>query len=258
MDCEQVQELLDIYALGVAEADEAAAIEAHVADCVRCWASLNEAQRAVAAIALSAKLERVPPSLRQRVLAESQRPEGKGAGGAPSLLRRLLPAATLLSTAGVVAALAFAFSLQARVNDLNSDKDDLEAEVQAMDARLESEQQAVAVLTAADAQQVSLESTDDTLDAAAVYHWSSTSRQGVLICEGLPELAESEVYKVWLVTDEGSYGLADFHAWRNGGYQTNMSLEGIEETPVAIGVSREQAADVTEPSDMILWADFQR
>lgn len=259
MDCERVQELLDIYALGVAEGDEAAAIEAHVADCVRCWSSLNEAQRAAATIALSAQLQRAPRSLRQRVLAERERPERQAAGGDRSPLRRFLPAATVLTAAGAAAALTFAFISQAQVNDLNSDKDALETEVQTMDARLESERRAVAVLTAPDMQEVSLESTDDTLDAAAVYHWSVESREGVLICQGLPQLAEGEVYKVWVVTDEGeSYPVADFRSWRDGGGQVSMSLEGVEGTPVAVGVSRERAEDVAEPSAMILWADFER
>ena len=45
MDCDQVGELLDAYALGAAEADEAAALEEHVADCVRCWSSSMKPSR---------------------------------------------------------------------------------------------------------------------------------------------------------------------------------------------------------------------
>jgi len=57
MDCEQIAEMLDAYALGAADAKEAAAIEGHVADCVRCWASLGEAQRTAASLALSTALQ---------------------------------------------------------------------------------------------------------------------------------------------------------------------------------------------------------
>jgi anti-sigma factor RsiW len=73
MDCEQVKELLDAYALGAAEPEEAAALEEHMEDCARCWHSFNEAQRAAAAIALSATLCRAPESLRRNVLAEIER-----------------------------------------------------------------------------------------------------------------------------------------------------------------------------------------
>jgi hypothetical protein len=258
MDCEQIQELLDIYALGVAEADEAAALEAHVADCVRCWAALNEAQRAAATIALSAALERAPRSLRQRVLAETERRERPRPGEAPSLLRRLLPAAAALTTVGAVAALAFAFVMQARVDDLNSDKDELQARVERADDRLADQQTAVAVLAAPDVREVSLDSTDDALDATAVYHWSESQDIGVLVCDGLPDLAEGEVYKVWLVTDEGNHALMDFRAWQDGGYQASMSTAGFEnEAPVAIGVSVEAAEGDTEPGAMILWGDLE-
>ncbi|KKL49061.1 hypothetical protein LCGC14_2319290, partial [marine sediment metagenome] len=78
MDCDQVGELLDAYALGAAEADEAARLEEHVADCVRCWSSLNEAQQAAAAIALSTAFQRAPASLRNRILAETEQGERLG------------------------------------------------------------------------------------------------------------------------------------------------------------------------------------
>jgi len=73
MDCEQVMELLDAYALGAADAHEAAAIEEHVADCVRCWSSLDAAQRVAASLALSTAQQKAPPSLLSRVLAETER-----------------------------------------------------------------------------------------------------------------------------------------------------------------------------------------
>ena len=73
MDCEQVKELLDAYVLGAAEPEEAAALEEHMEDCARCWPTFNEAQRAAAAIALSANLCRAPESLRRNILAEVER-----------------------------------------------------------------------------------------------------------------------------------------------------------------------------------------
>lgn len=67
MECAEVSELLDAYALGAAEADEANAVEEHIEDCVRCWSSLNEAQRAAAAIALATVLQRAPDMKLERV-----------------------------------------------------------------------------------------------------------------------------------------------------------------------------------------------
>ena len=103
MDCDQVGELLDAYALGAAEADEAAALEEHVADCVRCWSSLNEAQQAAATIALSTAFQRAPASLRKRILAETERGERRGVPELLQFVRGLWPVG-----AGVVTAAAAA------------------------------------------------------------------------------------------------------------------------------------------------------
>jgi predicted anti-sigma-YlaC factor YlaD len=73
MDCKQVKELLDAYALGAAEPEEATALDEHMEDCARCWQTFNEAQRAAAAIALSTSLHRAPESLRRNILAEVER-----------------------------------------------------------------------------------------------------------------------------------------------------------------------------------------
>ncbi len=73
MDCDQVKELVDAYALGAAEPEEAAALEEHIEDCARCWPSFSEAQRAAAALALSSDLQRAPESLRRNILAEIER-----------------------------------------------------------------------------------------------------------------------------------------------------------------------------------------
>ncbi len=67
MECKEVRGLLDAYALGAAEADEANCVDLLVADCVRCWSSLNVAQRAAASIALSTVLQRAPDMKLERI-----------------------------------------------------------------------------------------------------------------------------------------------------------------------------------------------
>jgi predicted anti-sigma-YlaC factor YlaD len=67
MECKEIRDLLDAHALGAAEADEANAVDEHVGDCVRCWSSLNEAQRAAASIALSTVLQRAPDMKLERI-----------------------------------------------------------------------------------------------------------------------------------------------------------------------------------------------
>ena len=274
MDCDQVGELLDAYALGAAEADEAAALEEHVADCVRCWSSLNEAQQAAAAIALSAAFQRAPASLRNRIVAETERGERLGVPNLMQLVRGLWPVGAGIVTAAAVASLTFAFFLQAEVDDLRDENDQLEAVVESTDARLTEQQETIsteiesagerlteqqqimAVLAAPDVQEVSLDATDHTTSAGAVYQWSNSAGTGALLCNNLPALQEGQEYMVWFLTQDHSYAAGSFQTWDGIG-QLTMDLEDLPELPVSIGVSLEHV-DAQEPGQMFLLAEFDQ
>ena len=274
MDCSEIGDLLDAYALGAADADEAAALEEHVAECVRCWSSLNEAQRAAATIALSTAFQHAPPSLRDRILAETERAERPSGPRLGALLRKLLPAGVGVLAAGAAASLAFAFVLQAEVNDLQQDNDQLAAEVESTDARLTEQQQLIsaeiesagerlteqqqlmAVLAAPDVQQVTLGTSNPSSPAVAVYQWSDSAGAGALLCNNLPHLQEGQLYQVWFLAEGDSYHAGSFKTWDGIG-QLSVELVDIPERTVAIGVSIQDAADAEEPGEMFLFAEFQ-
>ncbi len=93
MSCETNRELLELYALGVLDAQERAEIDEHLRDnCANCTAALREARALNSAVLSSLKLEQPPASLRDRVV-NSVRP-----------VRRKAPIAWI----GLAAALAFA------------------------------------------------------------------------------------------------------------------------------------------------------
>jgi len=257
MDCEQIRELLDAYALGAADAREAAAIEEHVADCVRCWSSLDEAQRVAASLALSTALQKAPPSLRSRVLAEPERRQRPALAFVPKRLRGLWPAATGVLAAGAVAALAFALVLQAEVNDLRGDRDRLASDVQNAGGVLEEQRQLMAVLAAPDAQQINLQPADPSSEALAVYYWSRSTRTGALLSNNLPPLREGQLYHAWLLTGDEVYDAGSFEAW-NGVGQLSMDIKDVSGRPAGIGVSIEDAASVERPREMFLFAEFPR
>jgi hypothetical protein len=257
MNCDQVKELLDAYALGCADPEDAAALEEHVADCARCWPSLNEAQRAAAAIALSITLKRAPSSLRKRILAEAQGMDGAADPKPAQRLRRLWPAGVGLLAAATAAALAFALFLQVEVSDLRGDNDRLAAQLQNADTLLTQQQQVMTLLAAPDVQQVKLEPTDPASSAGAVYHWSGSARMGAILCNDMPPLQEGDVYQIWFLTEDESYPVGTLQAW-NGIGQTSMYLDNIPDHPVAIGVSVEHGENVDQPSEMFLRANLQQ
>lgn len=257
MDCEQVKELLDAYVLGAAEPEEAAALEEHMEDCARCWPTFNEAQRAAAAVALSANLQRAPESLRRSILAEIEQMQRSAGPRLLERLRRLWPAGAGLLAATATAAIAFALFLQAEVSDLRGENDQLAAQIESADARLTEQQQVLAVLAASDMQHIHLQPTDPTSSAAAIYHWSGSANSGAMTCNHLPPLQDGQVYQVWFLTESESYPAGRFQS-RDGVGQLSMALEDMPERPVAIGVSIEYAEDPHEPGEMFLIAELQQ
>ncbi|HYI92110.1 MAG TPA: anti-sigma factor [Bryobacteraceae bacterium] len=93
MSCETNRELLELYALGILDAEERSEIDQHLRDnCSNCTAALREALALNSGVLSSVKLEQPPASLRERVV-NSVRPP-----------RRKAPLAWM----GLAAALAFA------------------------------------------------------------------------------------------------------------------------------------------------------
>lgn len=251
MDCAEVRDELDAYALGACELYEAELIERHLVECVECRSALLESQSVALAIALGVPLREAPRRLRRRVLAEA-------AGSQPAtggLRRRLLPLGVGALAAGAAAALVFAIVLQAQVDDLRSDNDRLAARASDASTRLTEQQQVIGVLAAEDTQSVTLLPTQPGDTAAAIYYWSRSSGTGALISRDMPDLKEGEAYHAWFLVDDESYWMGSFESWDGGG-ALGMDLEAIEERPQAVGVSIETVADVLEPSDFFLIAEF--
>lgn len=258
MDCDQIAELLDAYSLGVAEPDEAAAIEEHVADCVRCWSSLNEAQQAAASLAFSSSIQRVPEPLRRRILSEADRPTEpvRGRVRTAGLLGRLWPVGAGALAGTAAAALVFAVVLQSEVNDLQDENNSLASEVQQADRLISDQRQLVTVFGAPDMQQVAMQASEAETPITASYHWSADYKVGAILCDQLPELQKGEVYKVWLLSgDNQAQEIDSFYSWDGVG---PFSLEDVEppaEGPISVGLSIDDA-DAPRPGRMLLWADL--
>lgn len=257
MDCTEVKDLLDAYSLGAAEPDEASALEEHVADCVRCWSSLNEAQRTAAMLALGTAMENAPESLRQRVLAEAARHEGAPlTDRLARMVRGLWPVGAGVVAAGAAASLVFAAFLNTEVNDLRNDNDDLVAQVETADRVLSQQRQLMALLAAPDVQQVELIADDPSLPTVGVYHWSESISTGALVCNDLPPAGEGMTYNVWLLTPEGAQGVGSFRSWDGIG-QMVLDLATAPEGAFAIALSLDPL-DADEPTRLFLRGDLER
>ncbi len=261
MDCEQVKELLDAYALGAVSEDEAKAIEEHVADCVGCWEELQAAQRTAALLPLSMPITPAPERLGEKIMASAQRDSNKGAVASLSAwfanLKVGWPAATATFGTAAAAVLVFAVFTQTEVNDLQGENDQLEAQVVATD---ESIGDIVRVATASDVMTTSMAAPGRTQPAttdppAGEYRWSSSEGLGVLFCRNLPQLADDEVFQAWYQTADETVSVGTFES-RDGDCHFLVQPVTLEGPPTGVGVSREKYPGSSKPTG--IWLIFAK
>src|SRR5688572_21602006 len=68
LNCEDLREDYEAYALGALEPDQARRVELHVADCYECAQILRAYQVAVEHLALAVPLYKAPPRLKERIM----------------------------------------------------------------------------------------------------------------------------------------------------------------------------------------------
>jgi hypothetical protein len=247
VDCEQIRENIDAYALGAASADEATAVEEHAGSCIGCWNELKKARQAAAMLPLASAIEQPPAHLGERIMSAAAREEkprraplsifsgGKGAW----------PAAASGFGMAAAAAVVFAIFMQAQVDDLQHDRTQLQSEV--------SEQGGIIrVAAASDVQTVSLVSMADepaTQGAApgGEYLWSRSQGKGVIFCYNLPALHEDEVYQAWYATETEPISAGTFEP-EDGGCEHLMEPVIADISATGVGLSREKSPGSPRPS----------
>jgi hypothetical protein len=260
MDCPELRELLDAYALGAAEKHEAEAVESHVADCVRCWDELSKAQQSAAMLALSipvlAPPERIGPQLMDRAAREAS-PRGTRTSRAGGFRLGWQAAAGALGVASI-AALAFAGFLQVQVTDLQDQKSDLANQVQAASTDAAQQKQIVAVLSAPDAQKIPMSAVTAQPDVSVVYNWSRSATKGFLVCQDMPPSAPDQSYQVWFKVSGQPRSVTTFQS-SDGTCQVAMDLSVLHGRPDGIGISVEKAGGSEAPTGKwLMYSDFPR
>lgn len=262
IDCEEVIELLDAYALGASEASDSRVIEDHVADCVRCWDELSKAQRTAALVALSAPIEVAPARLEAQIMQEAARerrtarverwPEG-------ARVRFGWPATAGALGLAAAAALAFASFLQIQMNDLRNDKDELTERLAVTSDLVADQLEVLTVSTAADESDLEMQPMVSSSGAWGVYHWSESAGKGFITCYALPQLPEGEVYQAWFATADEPVSAGTFSTSEDGGCQYPMQPAGPVGRPTGVGLSREKEGGSDRPtSDWLIFVAFKR
>ncbi len=271
MDCSEIRDIIDAYSLGAGSPEDAAQIESHVAECVRCWDELGKSQRTAALLALSAPMVDVPEGLEDRIMAIARReaaPVERPESRQPLLQRLRLSWASAAAGLGVasLAALAFAGVLQAQVNDLRTENDRMESQMRGASQELEGrvrDANAVAdnaeamliTLIADSSQGVEMKPTGQA-QASVRYGWSSDGHDGWVTCKHLADAPDGMVYQVWLQEDTVSAPAVAFTP-EDGNCLLTVDLSVLTMAPTGVGLSLEEVGVTSEgPDDWLAYAYF--
>lgn len=249
MECEEVGQLLEAYALGAVPPEEGAHIEEHLADCLACWDHLSESQRAAALLALAVPLEEPRESLRQRIIAQARRESEPAPEASPRPWR--LPRLLAVGATAVVLAAAGALSWSlVETRNLHSDYHDIQHQAAANQQQVDLTRQLVGVLMRPDVETQAMVASGMAAGASASYVWTRDGKLGAIVCHhDLPNLPKGKVYQLWLSCDQGAMDGGTFTA-SEGQCQHLVALECS--WPAAVGVSVEPEGGSPSPSSEIV------
>jgi hypothetical protein len=225
---------------------------------------VTTARETASLLALSVPITEAPAALGTRIISQAQREAGREtveirAESGTGFFGRFgfaLPAAGGMFAGATAAVLAFALVVQGDLNDLRSENEALETQLQAStfqleqdlqqaDSELEGQQAIVDVLTDDSRQEVAMHSTRSNTPAEAEYAWSPSALAGYLNCQGLPKLPPGEVYQLWFTVDGEDYPVQQFVV-SDGSCQVAVDLAALGELPTGIGLSVESALSVVD------------
>lgn len=229
----EMNELYELYSLGVLDFREAVEIDSHVADgCEYCAQRIREAVNFTSGLSGLAEAVQLPPSLRKRVLASVQ------------------PAKTAAQTRAWIAAFSLAaaacaglliFSLSA-VQDSRTTKAELERAV----GEKNQLQSALQILTEQQTRTVRFGQTGD-----APHGWLFVNRDTgfVFVGSNLPQIASDRTFELWLVPGKGNPAPAGlFRPNREGRFVLTSQTPLAPAEYAAVAVSVEPRAGSTAPT----------
>lgn len=198
----QFDEDFDLYVIGALDADERREIEIHIKSCHDCAQKLAAAQGRIAAVALTAPAEPLPPRVKQQLMARVKAQSGRYAPQErkswPATLWRRPATAWTLAAVSAVIAIVFAIASY-RSNQAVRQYRTQEEEQRAAIARANS---IFAILTAKDTEGVTLTALPEKPQPTGkvLYH----PEHGLIFyAQNMPALPPARVYQLWLVPLQG-------------------------------------------------------
>lgn len=232
MQCDQVQELADVSALGALDEEERRAVDSHVSGCAFCRRMLQEAQEFVSRLALAAPLQHAPAALHAGILREIRR----DAARSPTVANPVRPRrqswrwraalAASLAALFVLGASGWAYEVQSKIDRLQQKNRVLE---QGM-SDVESQRTTLFLLASSNSATQRMQPTSLAANAEGTVIWNAAHKQCSILADNLPPAPAGESYHVWLVNSK--------HTWDSG--ELTPGQQGMAQKTVDLAVLPEQ------------------
>jgi anti-sigma-K factor RskA len=240
MNCEEVREELDSYALGAVERKEARRLESHLKSCPQCRSLGQQSGETAGLLGLAVPLQRASAALRSRLLDRvgvRAREVVAPPRSVPAWGMRALAFASPALAVVVLGALAWAAVLQNQMNDLQGENDRLALNVaegergmaqvrqelagavdtqQSMFDLLQEQRQMATAVLDPQALEVSLTAAPGHEPISGRYVWSPEYDMGVFLANNLPVLPFDLTYQLWRVQDGSAEPVGTFRPLSDG------------------------------------------
>jgi anti-sigma-K factor RskA len=269
MTCAEVEDLIELYVIGALPADEAREVAAHLDSCPGCRELERNTIEVVQVMRLGADQLDPSPGLRSRLMSAVKEGELVAVGAAATpvasgrwrALRGWLRPALPVPLAAAVAAIPLLLSawLGWQVMQLRS-------EVQSTETALvhswETSQNAAEILGKAverGGAMARLQGMEMAPAASGMLYYMPSASEGVLVVNGLPEIARGRVFQCWLVSGERRVSGGTFYRESDGRallvIKSPLPLESVD----AVGVTEEPHGGSPEPgAARYVWGRLRR
>ena len=267
MDCDALNDLLPLYALGTLDGAEEEQVRRHLqTGCPRCLGKLAEFQAIVALLPLSVPPIAPPPAIRDRLLKQitqsSSSPASPVSGMKivpaevpPPPVRKthwIIPAMLGGALAAGVTALVFSqivATQKSSIEQLHSQLAMKNDEVGRLQESVHEAQEINHFVKAPSVQVVNLQGTDKQPSAKARLFWNPSSRALRFYAADLKNLPPGEAFELWFVNaDQQKIPAGVFMADAHGDGILSATLSANPGKIVAVAVTNEPSVGVPAPT----------
>jgi anti-sigma-K factor RskA len=261
MDCKDLRQYYDEYALGVLEGEERAEIDAHLARrCDVCTRGVERARWLVSQLAYAAPAQQPPPAIRARIMqataAESKQQRAQRIEISPR--RVWIPAWAWAAAALLIVFATYSLYQNWRLNQqilqLDAQMRDAENTQRALQQQRDSYNRAMAILAAPGTVKMEMKPSAEGMPALEAF---VHAKMGVVVAaRGIAMPASGRAYQLWMVPKSGKGAPISAGVYMpdaNGGVLTVAPPPADMSDMAALAVTDEPSGGSPQPTTKPMW-----